>query len=185
VARWISVAGHPFVVVIFLVGVVSVSRLGTSGALQPVALVTLAVLLPLGTFMYLRAKSGRWSTIDASRPAERPPLYLLALSLTAVLAAYFATSSTLGFLGRGGAAVCLLLVAAALLNRWIKTSLHVAFAAYAAAVLLLLNRPAGLAVLAFVPVLGWARLAMHRHSLLEVLAGALVGGLVGILAVAI
>lgn len=161
------------------------SRLGMRGAFRPVALVTVAVLLPLGTFMYLRAKSGHWSTIDASRPAERPPLYFLALSLAALLAAYFATSPGFGFLGRGGAAVCLLLVSAALLNRWIKTSLHVAFAAFAAAVLLVLNRPAGLAVLAFVPVLGWARLTMHRHSLPEVLAGALVGGLVGILATAV
>ena len=135
------------------------------GTLQSVALVTVAVLLPLGTFMYLRMRSGRWSTIDASRPAERPPLYFVALSLAALAAAWFATSPGLGFLGRGGAAVCLLLVVAALLNRWIKTSLHVAFAAYAAAVLLFLNPPAGLAFLAFVPVLGWARLAMRRHSL--------------------
>jgi hypothetical protein len=117
--------------------------MGPAAALQPFAVVALAVLLPLGIFMYLRVRSGRWGSIDASLAAERPALFLLALALVVGLGAFAALSPRLGFLSRGIVSVLLLLSVAAFLNRWIKASLHVAFAAYSGTVLLRLAPPVG------------------------------------------
>ena len=183
-ARAISIVGHPFVSILILVGVVATLRMGPAAALQPLGVVALAVLLPLGIFMYRRVRSGHWGSIDASHPAERPALFLLALALVVGLGAFVALLPRLGFLSRGILAVLLLLCVAAFLNRWIKASLHVAFAAFSGTVLLRLALPVGLAVLAFLPVLAWARLAMRRHTFPEICAGCAIGGAVGILTLA-
>ena len=180
-ARAISIVGHPFVSILILVGVAATLRMGPAAALQPLAVVALAVLLPLGVFMYRRVRSGRWGSIDASLAAERPALFFLALALVVGLGAFVALSPRLGFLSRGIVSVLLLLSVAAFLNRWIKASLHVAFAAYSGTVLLRLALPVGLAVLAFLPVLAGARLAMHRHTFPEICAGCAIGGAVGVL----
>lgn len=180
-ARVISIVGHPFVSILILVGVVAGIRMGPAGALQPLGIVALAVLLPLGIFMYRRVRSGRWGSIDASLAAERPALFLLALALVVGLGAFVALSPRLGFLSRGIVSVLLLLSVAAFLNRWIKASLHVAFAAYSGTVLLRLALPVGLAVLAFLPALAWARLAMQRHTFPEICAGCAIGAAVGVL----
>jgi membrane-associated phospholipid phosphatase len=38
--------------------------------------------------------------------------------------------------------------------------------------------PAGLALLVLVPVVGWSRLALRAHTLAQVVAGSLFGGIV-------
>jgi hypothetical protein len=155
--------------------------MGPANALQPLGVVALAVLLPLGIFMYRRVRSGRWGSVDASLAAERPALFLLSLALVVGLGAFVALSPRLGFLSRGIVSVLFLLSVAAFLNRWIKASLHVAFAAYSGTVLLRLALPVGLGMLAFLPALAWARLAMHRHTFAEICAGCAIGAAVGVL----
>jgi membrane-associated phospholipid phosphatase len=184
-ARGISILGHPFASILLLVAVYSARRTGPASATQAVLLIGIAILLPLGLFMYLRVRSGRWGTVDASVATERPALFrfVLPLLLAVGAAIAFVWTTRFGFLARGIVSIFVLLAAAALGNRWIKASLHVAFAAYAAVVLLRVAPYAGVAVLVFLPALAWARVAMGRHSWTEVIAGGALGAAVGILTV--
>ena len=68
-----------------------------------------------------------------------------------------------------------LLGGAALVNRWVKASLHVGFAVMAAMTLILLGHVVGWALVPVVPALGWSRLVLGRHSPAELLAGGLLG----------
>ena len=52
-------------------------------------------------------------------------------------------------------------------TRWIKVSLHMAFAALAATALALMRSPIGYALLLALPALGWSRLVLQRHTPLE------------------
>jgi len=184
-ARAVSILGHPFVSILLVVAVYAARRTGPASASQAVLLIGIAILLPLGIFMYARVRSGRWGTVDASIASERPALFRFVLLLLLAVGASIACvwTTRFGFLARGIVSILVLLAAAALGNRWIKASLHVAFAAYAAVVLLRIAPYAGVAVLVFLPVLAWARVAMGRHSMTEVGAGGALGAAVGILTV--
>ena len=184
-ARWISILGHPFTFILVMVLATSGRGDGGIAAYRAAAIVLAVVLVPLGLFFWRRRASGRWSTIDASEPHNRPALYAAALALLVPLALVYrfaapsGEAETTSRLLDGTLAVGLLLALGALANRWIKLSLHTAFAMFAGVVLAGTQPPLGFAILAFAPVLGWARLAMGRHSLREVMGGALLGAGVG------
>src|SRR3546814_11767885 len=73
-----------------------------------------------------------------------------------------------------GLALSALLVAAAMLSaRWCKLSLHVAFAMYAAVLLVQLSWLACVAGIVFVAAVAWSRLVLDRHAPRALVAGAI------------
>ena len=175
VARFVSIALHPFVVLAWL-------ALAATWWLDPTAMLRTAVGIATGiaivwAFVLQRRRAGHWQTVDASRPQERPLLYLLALL---VAGAYWWWMG-----GRASAAATGILAAVAMLclagiaNRWIKLSLHMASLAFAGCALLPLMPLAGMGMVALLPVLAWSRLRMARHTWPEVAGGALLGALCG------
>jgi membrane-associated phospholipid phosphatase len=65
------------------------------------------------------------------------------------------------------------------LNRWIKGSGHMAFAALSAVVLARLSLGYTIAIALFIPWLAWSRLKLQRHTLIEVIGGGVLGLLAG------
>jgi membrane-associated phospholipid phosphatase len=149
------------------------------------ALVLALVIVPLGYFLRRQVRVGRWQTVDASEPGDRTALYLVAIPLLLALLLAATAFPVLVGLARGVAAVLAILVLAFLLNRWVKTSLHMAFAGYVAVACLASVRVVGVVLLVFLPLLAWARLAMGRHRPVEVVMGAALGLAVGIGALAL
>ena len=76
---------------------------------------------------------------------------------------------------RGVVATLGMLAVCGVATRWIKVSLHMAFAALAATALALMQAPVGYALLLALPALAWSRLALHRHTPLEVALGTFIG----------
>ena len=176
IARWISILLHPFAVFAAL-SLLAAWRLDPS-SLPRTAVGILTAIAIVWAFVLQRRRSGRWGTVDASERKERPLLYALALL---VAAGYWwwlggRASST----GNGVVAVIAMLCFAGIANRWIKLSLHMASLAFAGATLLSLWPPAGIAALLALPLLGWSRLRMARHTLPEVLGGSTLGLLSGV-----
>jgi membrane-associated phospholipid phosphatase len=139
---------------------------------------SVAVALAVGAYSLWQVRAGRWSHVDAPVPGERRQLNVfLVLLLFGVSGALWAFGQpllvSLG-LGLGGAVV----LAAHLLRRWLKLSLHASFAVYAAALLWPAALAAG-AVLLLAVAVSWSRLALRRHTLAEVLAGLAVGAAAG------
>ena len=175
-ARWTSILLHPFAVFAAL-ALLAAWRLEPASLPRTATGIAVAIGVVWG-FVLQRRRSGRWGTVDASHPRERPALYALAL---AVALGYWAwLGGRESAVAAGVLVVVAMLFVAAMANRWIKLSLHMASLAFAAAALLALWPVAGVLALALLPLLGWSRLALGRHRPAEVLGGALLGLLAGV-----
>lgn len=180
-ARWVSILAHPFVMVALLVAVPAMrQRSGT--AVQSVLLV-IAVVLPIAVLMFRQVHRGRWSNVDASKPSERPVLFMVAFASLVAALGWLLLNDPHSFLVRGLLVATAFLLVAALLTRWVKLSLHVAFAALTATTLCLLGSTVGYALTAVVPVVFWSRIALARHRVHEVLVGLVLGVLTGVVLV--
>jgi hypothetical protein len=173
-ARWVSIIGHPFTFLVLLVFLAYWLRSET-GVLQAAGFVVSVGLVPLGLFMWKRVASGRWQTVDASARTDRPVLYIASLAVCLPLILYFHFVAQVPLVVRGGAVIGLMLGVAAVLNRWIKLSLHLAFACFYGLILarirLTYSMPMGL----FIPLLAWSRLTLSRHTPSEVIGGSALG----------
>ena len=181
IARWISIVGHPFTFVVLLVATVSWKVHGGQHALRTTGIVVAGMLVPLGLFIWNRYSLGHWKTVDASAPADRPALYTATFLLLIPVGVYFILRDRGAEMVRGLAAVAILIGILAGLNRWIKLSVHVTLATFAAVIITRLTLPLGLALLCFLPFLGWSRLILSRHSLAEVAGGFLLGSIAAML----
>jgi hypothetical protein len=175
IARWISIVGHPFTFVVLLVATTSWKLHGSQNAMRTTGIVVAAMLIPLGLFIWNRYSLGHWETVDASAPANRPALYTAAFLLLLPVGAYFILRERATEMVRGFAAVAILIGILAGLNRWLKLSVHLAIATFAATIISRLTPDFGVALLVFLPFLGWSRLILSRHSFPEVSGGFLLG----------
>lgn len=140
----------------------------------------LLVVAPLALLMRRQTRTGRWATVDASRPSDRPLLFLVALGSLAALRVGMALvepSTT------AGPAVTILMgvvvVCAAVTSR-VKLSLHMLVLALAASVLEPRAPMLAWGCAALLPLLGWSRVALERHRWSEVVLGTLVGVAAGV-----
>jgi hypothetical protein len=179
VARWISIVAHPFTMVALLVGVPAM-RHSPDHAVESVLVVAIAVIVPLAVLMCRQVRRGRWSNVDASNRSERPVLYIVALTGLVAAFGWLRFTNAQSFLVSGLVVTAAFLLVAAFLTRWIKLSLHVAFAALTATTLTLIGSRVGYALIPVLPLLFWSRLALARHTVSELLLGLLLGVLTGV-----
>ena len=182
VARWVSILGHPFVMVALLVAVPAM-RQSSGKPVQAVLVAAIAAVVPIAVLMFLQVSRGRWSSVDASKPSERPVLFLVVIAGLVAALGWLLLNDPQSFLVRGMLVVAAFLLLAAFLTRWVKLSRHGASAARAATTLCLLGSPIGYALLAVVPLVFWSRLVLGRHRVPELLVGLVLGVLTGIVLV--
>ena len=178
VARWVSILAHPFVMTVLLIAVPAM-RQSSAGAGESAFFVITAAIVPLAVLMYRQVRRGRWANIDASNPSERPILFTVALGGLAAAVGWLLLRDPHSFLLRGLFVVAAFFLIAAFLIRWVKLSLHVAFAALTATVLSMIGSPVGYALIAVIPVLFWSRMALARHTVQELVVGLALGGIAG------
>lgn len=174
-ARLISIALHPFVVFVSLT-LMAAWRLDPASLPRVVGGMAVVVAV-VWVFIWQRHRGGHWGTVDASSKHERPLLYVVLLALMAAYAAWVGRASPLA---SGVIAIIAMLCIAGIANRWIKLSLHMASLAFCAVGLWSLHRNAAIAACVLLPLLGWARLRMQRHTWPEVVGGMLLGLAAGI-----
>jgi membrane-associated phospholipid phosphatase len=174
-ARWLSILFHPFVMVGVMVGAAAASRQTAGEALRSVGVVVLFAIVPLAVLMWRQVRRGRWENADASNRAERPILYIVGgISLVALLA-YLLLLRPQSFMVRGVVATFGMMAVCAVATRWIKVSLHAAFATLCATTLALMRSPVGYALLLALPAIVWSRLTLQRHTPLEMALGTIIG----------
>ena len=178
VARWVSIVAHPFVTTLVLVGAVEVER-GATAVVRTVAMVGVLFVLPLAALTAWQVRRGAWSTVDASRPRERPILFVVGAAGLVALLFYFAREQRGTPLVIGTAGVLVMVGLCAAITPWVKVSLHMAAASLAATVLLGRGLPLGWLFGAALPVLAWSRVALGRHRWSEVAVGLVVGAVTG------
>jgi membrane-associated phospholipid phosphatase len=178
VAKWISIAGHPFVfppIVALLVGA-SLSNLFDS--IKGLLTVILCCLLPASLYILWKVRIGQWSDLDVSARKDRPHLFLVAFAFLLLTVLVLSVTGQSIVYARGCHAAIILIVGGWFLNRWLKPSMHAGFAMLTASSLWLVNAQLSLVAMLFAVAVGWSRVELRRHTWLEVGVGLLLGMLV-------
>jgi len=180
VAQIISIGLHPFVTIVVMVIVRGWQHGSFSSTLAAVIAIGTIAILPVAVLILYKVLTGRWTTVDAARPIERPTLYGVSLCAVFGLILYATMKRPDSVLLPGCVAIFGLLLCAWLVNRWIKISLHMAFGSLVTAVLIAGGSIVGWGMLALLPALGWSRLKLKRHTWGELLFGVILGTMTGV-----
>ena len=178
VARAVSIAGHPAIVVPATITLAAARRDATPPAVGVILFAALAVAVSALVYSFAQVRSGTWAHIDASVPSERNQLNpLLAIALMIAAMALLAAGQD-AQVSTGFAMAAAMVGACHLLRAWFKASLHVGFIVFSAFLAWPLAWVAG-ALLALAAIVSWSRLALHRHTVRDVVAGAVLGAAAG------
>ncbi len=180
IARAFSIAGHPLLSLPAAALLLAAHRGADATRLAALALAMAVVAAGVMGYSRWQVRRNRWRHVDASGRDERRGLNRFLLLLFAVAAAAAWMWSGQRELALGLAVSALLVAAAILSARWCKLSLHVAFATYAAVLLVQVSWLACAAGFVFTAAVAWSRLALARHVPRDLLAGTLAGLLAGL-----
>jgi len=183
-ARCVSWIGHPLVFISLSLAVIIILRLANRAGLALLLTLLVTLILPMGLLLFWGARTGRWSDADVSVRSERVRFYPLAIPISAmaVIALWLLRAPAMAL--RGAGVTLFLLLVAALVNFRIKLSLHALFAFYSAIILFVVNPVVGAIAFALAFLVFWSRLYLGRHDLLEMLVGASLGILGGLVTTA-
>lgn len=174
VARWLSILGHPALLVPVAAAVALALAEPGPGRRATILLLPAAIaLLTLG-YAVLQVRRGAWVHVDASQPAERRGMQFVLLAVFGGLALLLARQGAPAAWSAALLGAAIVVGVAVLAARWCKPSLHFGFALFAAA----LPWPHGWAcgvLFAFALAIGWSRLRLHRHTLQDLGVAAVAG----------
>jgi hypothetical protein len=179
-AHVVSAIAHPFVVALVLVGAAAARRSTGAETVRVVAIVALFTVVPLAVLMIRQVRAGAWANADASNVSERPILFVVGAAALVLLIAYLVAARPQSSMIRGAVGTLAMLGACAIATRWIKVSLHMAFATFAATTLVLIGSPAGWVLAVLLPALAWSRLVLERHRPVEIACGCAIGLVAGV-----
>lgn len=127
-----------------------------------------------GIFVLYEVKHKVFSDMDVSKREQRPLLFIMTGAITGVylVSLLIFRAPAVLFIVVWGAIVGILLASA--VNLRIKASLHVAVLTSVLLTLSLLYQYSFLFFM-LIPIVGWARIRIRRHSFQEVIAGGMLG----------
>jgi membrane-associated phospholipid phosphatase len=181
-ARAVSWIGHPLVFVSVSLAIIVFCRLANRVGVSVLLALILAVVLPTALLLIRGVRSGRWSDLDVSVQAERRRFYPRAILLSTGGIAALLVLRAPGFIVRGAVVTLLLLAIAAIVNRYLKISLHTMFAFFCAVVLFRIGWVSGLIALVLASLVFWSRLHLRRHAFPDVVLGMVLGSLGAVIA---
>lgn len=141
-------------------------------------LISSALILVLLAIVYYFVRKGKFSDLDVSTQKQRPLLFLLDFIFAAVYISILYLFHAPKELFIGNIAVFLVVIVLAVVNKFIKASVHMAVLSGALTLFVFMGGLVYLWGFLLIPVLAWARLATKRHAPKEVIAGTVVGILV-------
>ncbi len=177
VARLVSILAHPVVVMTVAAAVAAGGR--ASGVVwQALAAVAVAAMVVM-FYSAWKTRTGHWAHIDASNRHERSQLNRFASGVLLAMAAVLALAGVHRGIVIAIALSGLIVFTAQLLRGRLKSSLHVAFAVFAACI----GWPQPVAVAGFLLatlLVAWSRIALRRHQSAELVVGAGIGLVCGV-----
>lgn len=173
-AQIVSIAGHPFVMIVLLVLLLS-WNVDPAGAWRITGFVAAVGLIPTGWLAWRHFAAPQKPAGEPRVSSSRPVLYATMLGVLLLSALYFYFGEHSVFLARGALITALMAGAAAAINPWVRLSLHLTFAVYCGLVIAKIHPVGGVLILLLTPLLAWARLTLKRHTLTEVIGGSILG----------
>jgi membrane-associated phospholipid phosphatase len=167
-ARILSIAGHPFVLVPLMLAAATRNWVWT-------AAVSAGMILPLLVITLRNVRRGTWSDPDVSRQDQRSGLYRAGIPLLAATAVLLYFLDAGPEMMRGIAAAVAMLLLGVLGNRFLKISLHLMIAAYCAVLIGDLYPQTIPWLLIALAAIAWSRRKLERHTRMEVAVGTVIG----------
>jgi len=177
-ATTLSVCGHPFLFSPVIALLAGCRFLGPIEAVVGLVTVLLFCLLPASFYILRKVRAGDWSDLDVSARKDRPQLFVVGLGCLLLTVLVLMLTQQPMVYARGCLAAMLLVSGGWLLNRWLKPSMHAGFAMMTASALWLLNARLAILAMLFAIAVGWSRVALRRHTVIEVCVGLGLGMLV-------
>jgi hypothetical protein len=164
-ARLISIAAHPLVLPPF------VAALATRSA-RWTAIICASTIVPITAVILWKMRRGEWSDFDVSRREQRSSLYWFALPLFLAVILFVPAPA---WFTRTMTALLAALTIGFLLQRFMKPSLHMLFAAFSAVVLWKVYPLSPLITVPLLPAVGWSRWRLGHHTVAEIIIGTILG----------
>lgn len=177
----LSILGNPFVLLPFTTLLLSMRTVSPAKALAFAAALACIGVVPLALVVRHKVRTGRWSDHDVSDASHRTRFYPVAIVVTAGTGVGLWLLGAPGIVVRGIFVTLLLLVLGLSLVRWSKISLHAGIGALCAVTLVAVNMWVAGGALVFATAVGWARIWLERHTLWQVLSGAALGAVGGLI----
>jgi membrane-associated phospholipid phosphatase len=178
-ARWISIIGHPFLLMPLLTGIIAYRVLPPIEALIAELVALSVVIIPAGIYTIVRVRKGTWTDLDVSHKTERGQFYAILLPLLVILALITWIAEVPRSIPRGVLAIIALVGSAYVINIWTKISLHTGFAVFVALTLFLIHPILAIVAVVLAMLVAWSRVVLGRHTRREVLFGGVLGCAVG------
>lgn len=178
IARIISILGHPAILMPLAAAIASAST-GNRNLLFLSTIIVILFAALVAVYSGVKTRVGHWEHVDASIKHERKELNrTVSVVLCVGAGVAFLFNVHLGIVAAVGLSGMIVL-ASHCLNKVAKPSLHTSFAIFAAC-LTWPNTNAFTAFLLFAFFIGWSRLSLKRHTLLDLACGAVLGILAGL-----
>ncbi len=179
-ANIISIIGHPFLTLPLFVIFILFKFEEPQKAFATSGIIIGGMFIPLAIKSYLGTKKGQYTNYDVSNQKQRQRWYVTAIFLLVlVVVALFLTDQSRS-IRLNTVYAFLLLLTAQLLNFYIKSSMHTAFNVFLIFLILPISTVAAIIFTGFVFLIAWSRLVLKRHSLKEVIFGAVIGLIFGL-----
>lgn len=173
-ANFISRIGHPLVFIPITAGIVFAKQLPPRTAVLVLAALFLSVILPTAILILVTARA-KENGAKISDRNKRRRFYPLAIPFSALGAFLMWWMQAPLFVLRSGLVMLSLFICAAVINLWMKISLHALFASYCSMILWQVGVVWGIVATILAILVIWSRLFLSRHTLIEAVAGVVLG----------
>jgi len=178
-ARLISLLGHPLLTLPVLTSYFAFRDLPVRNAAVISLVLIGGVVLPITWQNYRKVKQGQYTNFDVSNRRQRVHFYGIALGLaSAATALLWLTDQPRPYRYGFACGLGLLLISYGV-NFVTKASLHTSLSTFLVWALALVSPPLSVAMAVFAVLIAASRLVLGRHTLPEVLVGALLGAVAG------
>lgn len=178
-AKALSILGHPLLTITLFALYVTFQQLPIKNAIIISAGLLGGVVLPISWYNYRKVKRGQFTNFDVSDQRQRAQFYPVLIGAISLLTCLlFATHQPRPFC-YGASCALLLVVSSYGVNRYVKASLHTSLSFFLTWAIYSINQPLGLLMGVFAILIGVSRLVLGRHTLWEILVGALIGLIAG------
>ena len=179
-AFFISFIGHPLLTLSVFSIIAFFTYEESKQALLHSSLIIAGIVLPLTVKMYLNAKKGMYTNFDVSNQTQRQSWYVYAVLVLLIVTILLFITDQPRTLRLSVLFSLILMAASQAMNYFIKSSLHVSFNIFLSFLIMTMNVPAGILLMIFTILIIWSRLTLKRHTIKEIITGAVLGLTVGI-----
>lgn len=144
------------------------------------ALIVLALFVPIAVSLYLGTKKGKYTNFDVSDREQRKGFFPLVLILFVLLILVLYITHQPAYIIQPFVFAFTLMSICYAANFFSKVSLHTSLTLFLSCLIFSLNPIFGIFMFIFTCLMAWSRWYLKRHSIAEILGGAVIGSCVGL-----